>query len=80
MLLTNFIVCNRILVAALSFLLGYEQIEDDDSEASSSDDEAATQQTQIVLSREAVYKVAILLSLLLLVSVCSSSWLVETFF
>lgn len=45
------------MIAALSFLLDYEKIEDDDdSDASSSEDEM-TPQTQVVLSRESVYKV-----------------------
>lgn len=42
--------------AALSFLLNYEKIEDDDSDGSSSEDEA-TPQHQVVLSKEAIYKV-----------------------
>lgn len=46
------------MIAALSFLLNYENIEDDDdSDASSSEDEAATQTSQVLLSREAIYKV-----------------------
>ena len=45
------------MIAALAFLLGYERVEEeDDSEASSSDDETS-QQPQIVISKEAVYKV-----------------------
>ena len=44
------------MIAALSFLLNYENIEDDDSDDSSSEDES-TPQHQIVLSKEAVYKV-----------------------
>lgn len=47
----------RIMIAALSFLLNYEKIEDDDSDNSSSEDEATPQQHQVVLSKEAVYKV-----------------------
>ncbi|XP_072969918.1 uncharacterized protein [Typha angustifolia] len=47
---------SRIMIAAISFLLGYEQIqEEDDSEASSSEDEAS-QQPEVVISKEAVYK------------------------
>ncbi|KAK1359249.1 hypothetical protein POM88_043723 [Heracleum sosnowskyi] len=45
----------KIMIAALSFLLNYENIEDDDSDDSSSEDES-TPQHQIVLSKEAVYK------------------------
>ena len=48
----------RIMIAALSFLLDYENIEDDDSDDSDTEDELATQQPQIVLSKEAVYKVS----------------------
>lgn len=45
------------MIAALSFLLDYEKIEDDDdSDASSSEDEM-TPQRQVVLSRESIYKV-----------------------
>lgn len=47
----------RIMISALSFLLGYEQIEEeDDCEASSSEDDTTSQQP-ITLSREAIYKV-----------------------
>uniref|UniRef100_A0A804HTC6 Protein SDA1 n=1 Tax=Musa acuminata subsp. malaccensis TaxID=214687 RepID=A0A804HTC6_MUSAM len=47
---------SRIMISALSFLLGYEQIEEeDDSEASSSEDDTTSQQP-ITLSREAIYK------------------------
>ncbi|THG19265.1 hypothetical protein TEA_004520 [Camellia sinensis var. sinensis] len=49
---------SRIMIAALSFLLDYENIEDDDdsdSDGSSSEDDSATQQPQVV-SREAMYK------------------------
>ncbi|KAL8111721.1 uncharacterized protein LOC141666675 [Apium graveolens] len=45
----------KIMIAALSFLLNYENIEDDDSDDSSSEDES-TPQHQVVLSKEAVYK------------------------
>eukprot|EP00262_Sarcandra_glabra_P008535 TRINITY_DN2205_c0_g4_i1.p1 TRINITY_DN2205_c0_g4~~TRINITY_DN2205_c0_g4_i1.p1 ORF type:complete len:823 (-),score=204.45 TRINITY_DN2205_c0_g4_i1:71-2539(-) len=48
---------SRIMVAALSFLLGYERIEDaNDSDGSSSEDDSTTQKSQVVLSREVVYK------------------------
>ncbi|KAI8024385.1 hypothetical protein LOK49_LG03G00201 [Camellia lanceoleosa] len=49
---------SRIMIAALSFLLDYENIEDDDdsdSDGSSSEDDSTTQQPQVV-SREAMYK------------------------
>ncbi|KAL7261215.1 hypothetical protein ACSBR1_006790 [Camellia fascicularis] len=49
---------SRIMIAALSFLLDYENIEDDDdsdSDGSSSEDDSATQPPQVV-SREAMYK------------------------
>jgi protein SDA1 len=43
------------MIAAISFLLGYENVEqEDDSDASSSEDEA--QNPQIILSKEDVYK------------------------
>nr|CAJ86217.1 H0323C08.9 [Oryza sativa] len=46
---------SRIMIAAISFLLGYENVEqEDDSDASSSEDEA--QNPQIILSKEDVYK------------------------
>ncbi|KAG0482765.1 hypothetical protein HPP92_010849 [Vanilla planifolia] len=49
---------SRVMVSALSFLLGYEHVvdDDDDSEASSDEDDECIQNPQIVLSREAVYK------------------------
>ncbi|KAL3835631.1 hypothetical protein ACJIZ3_010367 [Penstemon smallii] len=47
---------SRIMIAALSFLLDFEKIEDDDSDDSGSEDEPATPHAQIVLSKEAVYK------------------------
>lgn len=48
---------SRIMLSALSFLLGYEQIGDaDDSDGSSSEDDTTMQKQQAVLSREAVYK------------------------
>ncbi|KAL5214699.1 hypothetical protein ABZP36_003851 [Zizania latifolia] len=46
---------SRIMIAAISFLLGYENVEqEDDSDASSSEDEA--QNPQVILSKEDVYK------------------------
>lgn len=49
---------SRVMLAALSFLLGFEHIEDDadDSEVSSSDDDESSQNPQVVLNREDVYK------------------------
>ncbi|KAL9246254.1 hypothetical protein vseg_019812 [Gypsophila vaccaria] len=48
---------SRIMIAALSFLLDYEKIQDDDdSDESSDDEEDPTQQPHVVLSREDVYK------------------------
>ncbi|KAL0909542.1 hypothetical protein M5K25_020418 [Dendrobium thyrsiflorum] len=49
---------SRVMLAALSFLLGFEHIEDDadDSEVSSSDDDEISKNPQVVLSREDVYK------------------------
>lgn len=47
----------RIMIAAISFLLGYENAEhEDDSDASSSEDEE-DQNPHVILSREDVYKV-----------------------
>ncbi|CAN6250254.1 unnamed protein product [Urochloa humidicola] len=47
---------SRIMIAAISFLLGYENVEqEDDSDASSSEDEA-DQNPQILLSKQDVYK------------------------
>lgn len=47
------------MIAALSFLLDYENIEDDDdSDASSDEDDVPTQTPQAILSKEAVYKVS----------------------
>ncbi|WOK95255.1 hypothetical protein Cni_G03962 [Canna indica] len=46
---------SRVMISALSFLLGYERIEEeDDDEASSSEDDTAA--LPITLSREAIYK------------------------
>lgn len=49
---------SRVMLAALSFLLGFEHIEDDadDSEVSCSEDDESSQNPQVVLSREDVYK------------------------
>ncbi|KAI3467628.1 hypothetical protein Pfo_024291 [Paulownia fortunei] len=48
---------SRIMIAALSFLLDFEKIEDDDdSDDSGSEDDPATQQPHIVLNKEAIYK------------------------
>ncbi|KAL0336052.1 UNVERIFIED_CONTAM: protein SDA1 [Sesamum radiatum] len=48
---------SRIMIAALSFLLDFEKIEDDDdSDDSGSEDEPATEHPQIVLNKEAIYK------------------------
>lgn len=47
------------MIAALSFLLDYEKIQDDDdSDASSSEDEGCTPHQQVVHDREDVYKVS----------------------
>lgn len=48
----------RIMIAALSFLLDYEKIEDgeDDSDEESSEDDVASQSPHVVLSKELVYK------------------------
>lgn len=53
----------RIMIAALSFLLDYEKIEDDnsdDSDASSSEDDS-NPQMPAVISKEAIYKVSFIL-------------------
>ncbi|KAF7124102.1 hypothetical protein RHSIM_Rhsim12G0038300 [Rhododendron simsii] len=48
---------SRIMIAALSFLLDYENIvEDEDSDGSSSEDDLATQQPHVLLNRESIYK------------------------
>ncbi|KAI0495784.1 hypothetical protein KFK09_022087 [Dendrobium nobile] len=49
---------SRVMLAALSFLLGFEHTEDnaDDSDVSSSDDDEISQNPQVVLNREDVYK------------------------
>lgn len=48
---------SRILISTLSFLLGYDRVEEeDDSEESGGENDANSQKEQITLSREAVYK------------------------
>ncbi|KAK6930922.1 SDA1 domain [Dillenia turbinata] len=48
---------SRIMIAALSFLLDYEKIEDDDdSDDSDSEDDIETVNPHVVISKEAVYK------------------------
>ncbi|KAL5826663.1 hypothetical protein ACOSQ3_018500 [Xanthoceras sorbifolium] len=48
---------SRIMIAALSFLLNYENVDDDDnSDASSDEDELTPQAQQVVINKEAVYK------------------------
>ncbi|XP_023548412.1 protein SDA1 homolog [Cucurbita pepo subsp. pepo] len=48
----------RIMIAALSFLLDYEKIEDgeDDSDEESGEDDVSSQSPHVVLSKELVYK------------------------
>lgn len=56
----------RIMIAAISFLLGYENVEQaDDSDASSGEDEA-NQDPHVILSKEDVYKVILDVSALCL--------------
>lgn len=56
------------MIAAISFLLGYENVEqEDDSDASSSEDEA--QNPQIILSKEDVYKVIWIFTIISIYSV-----------
>ncbi|KAJ7945477.1 Protein SDA1 [Quillaja saponaria] len=53
----SFHTSSRIMIAALSFLLDYEKIEnDDDSDASSSEDDLISPSAHVVLSKESVYK------------------------
>ena len=53
----NIVITRRIMITAISFLLGYENApQEDDSDASSSEDEA-DQNPQILLSKQDVYKV-----------------------
>lgn len=47
------------MIAALSFLLDFEKIEDDDTDDSGSEDDQVTQHPQIILSKETVYKVGL---------------------
>ncbi|KAJ8755048.1 hypothetical protein K2173_016541 [Erythroxylum novogranatense] len=50
---------SRIMIAAISYLLNHEKIEDDDdddSDASSREDDSKLQKPQAILSKEAVYK------------------------
>ncbi|PIA30349.1 hypothetical protein AQUCO_05600053v1 [Aquilegia coerulea] len=48
---------SRIMISALSFLLGYERLEEaDDSDDSSGEEDMTPQKAQVVISREAVYK------------------------
>ncbi|KAK9090261.1 hypothetical protein Sjap_023438 [Stephania japonica] len=48
---------SRIMISALSFLLGYEKIgEADDSDGSSSEDDKTSQNHQVVINKEAFYK------------------------
>uniref|UniRef100_A0A0D6QXD4 Protein SDA1 n=1 Tax=Araucaria cunninghamii TaxID=56994 RepID=A0A0D6QXD4_ARACU len=47
---------SKIMIAALSFILGYEQNSEEEDEDSSSDEDMAKQKPYVVLSREAVYK------------------------
>ncbi|RDX88835.1 Protein SDA1-like protein [Mucuna pruriens] len=48
---------SRIMIAALSFLLDYEKIQNDDNSDDSGSDEELTESPQVVLSRETVYKI-----------------------
>lgn len=46
------------MIASLSFLLDYEKIEDDsDSDMADSEDEQTANQPQVLLNKEAIYKV-----------------------
>ncbi|KAL7590750.1 hypothetical protein Lser_V15G41109 [Lactuca serriola] len=47
---------SRIMIAALSFLLDYEKIEQDNDSDESSDEEEAIHQSHVVVSKEAIYK------------------------
>lgn len=52
-----FHVSSKIMIAALSFLLDFEKVEnDDDTDDSGSEDDLETQQTQIVVNKESIYK------------------------
>ncbi|KAD2803946.1 hypothetical protein E3N88_37323 [Mikania micrantha] len=47
---------SRIMIAALSFLLDYEKIEQENDSDESSDEEEPTHQPHVVVSKEAIYK------------------------
>lgn len=47
------------MIAGLSFLLGFEKIEDDDTDDSGSEDDDANQQSHVVVNKEALYKVCL---------------------
>lgn len=47
----------RIMISALRFLLDYENIDDDDDSDAESDDDETKKISQIVINRQAVYKV-----------------------
>ena len=67
------------MIAALSFLLDFEKIEDNDSDDSDSQDDQATPQPQVFLSKEAIYKVCFILSTVYRLSnafTSSSTWLI----
>lgn len=50
------------MIAALSFLLDYEKIEeDDDSDSSSDEGDLSTQTPQLLLNKASVYKVSCLI-------------------
>ncbi|KAG0495303.1 hypothetical protein HPP92_006297 [Vanilla planifolia] len=65
----------RVMVSALSFLLGYEcdDDDDDDSEASSDEDDECIQNPQIILSREAFYKAFYVITKMLVMSIAKKS-------
>lgn len=46
------------MIAALSFLLDYEKLEDDHNSDDSSSEDETLQKPQVVLSKEDVYKVS----------------------
>ncbi|KAL2332716.1 hypothetical protein Fmac_013929 [Flemingia macrophylla] len=47
---------SRIMIAALSFLLDYEKIQEDDDSDDSSNDDETTESPQVALSKETIYK------------------------
>nr|XP_043629067.1 protein SDA1 homolog [Erigeron canadensis] len=47
---------SRVMIAALSFLLDYEKIEQENDSDESSDEEEAVHQPHVVVSKEAIYK------------------------